>query len=108
MFESQNQELFDLLEEGFNWDLCMTVNTYGYRMMMRALEMAECCKIIQNTLFPNSCANQTNLFPALKFSNKAIAENPAQNLAVKAIVSKRSGLAPLCLSYLYMFLMFNF
>ena len=105
-FESPNKELFDMLDQNHNWDLCLTVNQYGYSMMTRALELSESCKMIETTLFPNCSANKTNLCPDLKFSNKAIGENLAQTDAVKAIVTKRSGLAPVCFSlfiYIYSF-----
>ena len=96
-FESSNKELFNLLENENTWDICMTINLHGFLMMKRALKLAERIDLINTTLFP-SCAskNMTSKCEDLKFLNPAIAKNPAQADAVEAIVTRRSGLAPVC------------
>ena len=94
--ESQNIELWEMMNNQ-DWDIGLTVCLYGYNMMKRAVKFSNESGVAEHTLFPEEARhNKEHKLEIQEFYNPAIADNLAQVEAVRAIVSKSSGLAPVC------------
>ena len=94
--ETQNKELWEMMHN-HDWDIGLTVSLYGYHMMKRAVQFSNASGVAEQTRFPDEARNNiARRLEIQEFYNPAIADNLAQVEAVCAIVSKRSGLAPVC------------